>query len=157
MKNLRTVSLCASLMLCSLFSMAQTQQVPVNEPDYNRPKLFNNLPEKISFNPESFFSLQNKQAGAPVSISLSDEQQIPFEGTFVSSAERNAGKLQSLVIRSTNYSGATFSMSKVINADGSVVYTGRWISFKHGDIYVLQKSDGRYFLVKKNFYDLVNE
>lgn len=157
MKNLRTPLLCASLMVCSLFSLGQAQKIPINEPDYNRPKLFTNLPDKISFNPENFFGLQNKQAGASFIISLSDDKQIPFEGTLVSSAEMNAGKLQSLVIRSTNYTGATFSISKVIKEDGTIIYNARWISFKHGDAYVLQQSAGHYFLIKKNFYDLVNE
>lgn len=157
MKNLRTPVLCACLMLCSLFSMSQVQKVPVNEPDYNRPKLFNNLPEKIPFNPESILSLQNKQTGANISISLSDEKQIPFDGTLLSFASLNEGKVQSIVIKSTNYNGATFSMSKVINENGSTTYTGRLMSFQHGDLYVLQQSEGRYMLVKKNFYDLVNE
>lgn len=157
MKNLRTPLLCASLMLCSLFSMGQTQTVPINEPDYNRPRLFNNLPDKIPFNPDSFLGLQNTQAGASISISLSDENLIPFEGTMVSSVSRNEGKIQSIVIKSTNYNGATFSMSKIINADGHVIYTGRLMSFQHGDLYILKHSEGRYLLVKKNFYDLVNE
>ncbi len=157
MKNLRILMLSACMMLCSLLTIAQEQKIPVNDPDYNRPKLFNNLPEKIPFNPETFFNLQNKQAGSSISISLSEETSIPFEGILVSSAEQFEGKMRSVVIRSTNYSGATFSMSKLINENGNITYTGRWISFKHGDIYVLQQSEGHYILVKKNFYDLVNE
>ncbi|HWR33990.1 MAG TPA: hypothetical protein VN451_10700 [Chitinophagaceae bacterium] len=157
MKNLRTPVLCASLMLCSLFSMGQTQKVPVNEPDHNRPKLFNNLPEKIPFNPDNLLSLQNRQTGSNISISLSDEQPIPFEGTMVSAVSRNDGKVESIVVKSTNYNGATFSMSRVINDDGRIIYSGRLISFRHGDLYILQQSEGGYMLVKKNFYDLVNE
>ncbi|MBI5856177.1 MAG: hypothetical protein HZB42_00900 [Sphingobacteriales bacterium] len=157
MKNLRAPMLCACLMLCSFFAISQTDKTPINEPDYNRPKLFNNLPERISFNPESFFSFQNKQAGSDVRVSLSDKQQIPFEGTLVSSGENIPGKAQSLVIRSTNYNGATLSLSKRVNEDGSVTYIGRLLSFKHGDLFVLQQSEGHYELVKKNFYDLVNE
>lgn len=157
MKNLRILMLSACMMLCSLFTMAQEQKIPVNEPDYNRPKLFNNLPEKIPFNPDSFLGLQNKQAGTSISISLSDAQSIPFEGTLVSSVNQNNGQVQSIVIRSTNYNGATFSISKVTKDDGSIVYSGRLMSFRHGDLYVLQQLDGHYMLVKKNFYDLVNE
>jgi hypothetical protein len=74
MKNLRTPVLCACLMLSSLLSIGQTNKVPLNQPDYNRPKLFSNLPERISINPDSFLDLQNRQAGTSVSIGLSDEQ-----------------------------------------------------------------------------------
>ena len=157
MKNLRTPVLCACLILCSLFSMAQVQHPPINEPDYNKPKLFNNLPEKITVDPESFLSSMNKQAGTTISISLSVEKTIPFEGTVLSSVSRNEGKVQTVIVRSTNYNGATFSMSKVIKEDGNIIYTGRLMSFQHGDLYVLQQSEGHYMLVKKNFNDLVNE
>lgn len=157
MKNLRTPVLCTCLMLFGLFSMAQVQKIPINEPDYNKPKLFSNLPDKISFNPDGFLGLMNKQPGVAISASLSDKQQIPFEGTVVSSVTGNEGKMQSVVIKSTNYNGAIFSMSKVTNDDGSVTFNGRLISFKHGDAFVLQKTEGHYMLIKKNYYDLVNE
>ena len=157
MKNLRTSVLCACLILSSFFAVAQDQKIPINNPDQNRPHLFDNLPARISFDPSSFMGLLNKQAGTAISTSLSKDAIISFEGNLVSSGSQENGKIESIVIRSTNYPGATFSMSKVIREDGSVSYTGRLISFKHGDLFVLQQTNGQYELVKKNFYDLVNE
>ena len=157
MKNLRTAALCATLTLCSLFSLAQEQKVPINEPDYNKPKLFQSLPERIAFNPDNFMGLLNKQTGSVISTSLSTDSQIPFEGKIVSTTTSSDGKIQSMLMSCTNYAGATFSLTKVINDDGSVKYNGRLLSLKHGDLFVLEQTAGHFTLVKKNYYDLVNE
>jgi|SRR5688572_3442355 len=157
MKNLRTSMLCACLILSSFIAVAQDQKIPINEPDHNRPHLFDNLPARISFDPETFIGLANKQAGTVISTSLSKDASIAFEGKLASSGSAEDGRIQSIVIQSTNFPGATFSMSRVVKTDGTVSYTGRLISFKHGDLFVLQQTNGQYELVKKNFYDLVNE
>lgn len=159
MKNLRTSVLCACMILFSLCAVAQDQKIPINEQDHNKPHLFDHLPPKISFNPESLISLGNKQTGSIININLSADAKttVAFEGKLISSGSSGNGNTQSLVIKSTNYPGATFSMSKVTNSDGTITYTGRLMSFKHGDLYVIQQINGQYELVKKNFYDLVNE
>ncbi len=156
MKNLRTSVLCTCMILISFCAVAQDQKIPINNPDMNKPHLFDNLPAKISFNPETFIGLGSKQKGSTISTNLSTDATVVFEGKLVSSSNDN-GNTQKIVIRSTNYPGATFSMSKVVKSDGTIIYTGRLLSFKHGDAFVLQKNNGQYELVKKNFYDLVNE
>lgn len=158
MKNLRTSLLCACMIAFGFCASAQDQKIPINNPDMNKPHLFDNLPAKISFNPEVFIGLGDQQKGSTISTDLSKDAATTytFEGKLVSSASKGNGT-QSIVIRSTNYAGATFSLSKVTNSDGTVVYTGRLMSFKHGDLFVLQQTNGQYELVKKNFYDLVNE
>ena len=65
--------------------------------------------------------------------------------------------MNSVVIRSTNYNGATLTISKTMNADETISYSGRIISFQSGDLFELQNKDGHLTLVKRNFYDLVNE
>ena len=37
MKNLRTAALCVSISLYSLSSVAQTGDIPINEPNLNKP------------------------------------------------------------------------------------------------------------------------
>ena len=46
MKHLKLSGFC---LLCMLFcaTVSAQDKVPLNEPDYNKPKLFNNLPDKI--------------------------------------------------------------------------------------------------------------
>ena len=157
MKNLRTYLLCAFMAMYSFYSHAQVQKIRINEPDYNKPRLFQGLPEIIPFNPDIFFGLLNKQPGSVISTSLSTDSQVPFEGRIASSSTAPDGRIQQIAIRSTNFAGATFSLSKVQTDDGIVKYNGILMSFQHGDLYVLQQAEGHFILVKKNYYDLVNE
>lgn len=158
MKNLRIPVLCVCITLCSLFSAAQTQKVIVNEPNYNKPRLFDNLPEVIPVSIDNLNDLINSKAGVSINTTLSsDARTAPFEGKVISAVSNYEDKLQSVVIKSTNYNGATLSISKVITDDGTIKYNGRLISFQHGDVYVLQQKDAGFVLVKKNFYDVINE
>ena len=158
MKNLITPVLCVCITFCSLFSAAQDQKVIVNEPNYNKPRLFDNLPEVIPVSIESQNDLVNAKTGVSINTTLSsDARTAPFEGKVISSVSKYDDKLQSVVIKSTNYNGATLSISKVISDDGSIKYNGRLMSFQHGDLFVLQQKDAGFLLVKKNYYDLVNE
>lgn len=156
MKNLRTYVLCAGIVCCSLASVAQVTVPPVNQPDLNKPKLFAGLPDKLDLNTDAINGLFNTPVGQPASISLTDDNRVQFQGDVVSTGA-SAQHVQSMVIRSTNYNGATFSVTRITQGDGTVVFKGRIISFGHGDLFILEYRDGRYSLVKKNFYDLVNE
>ncbi len=157
MKSLRTSVLCAVMALTAMGSSAQEKtNVPINEPDYNKPKLFTNLPEKIQLSTDAIGNLFTTTLGRSASITLTDDTQLRFDGEVVSSGYKSP-QVQTVVIRSTNYNGATFSLTRITNSDGSVTYRGRIISFKHGDLFELEYQQGQYVLVKKNFYDLVNE
>ena len=157
MKNLRTLAVCVCISLMSLSSFAQSNngQPPLNEPDYNRPRLFNNLPEKVPFNVNNVSSLFNASIGAAVDLGLSETVPFIMNGEVI--ATTSTDKVQKLVIRSSNYVGANMTIIRITNDDGSVTYRGRILSFKHGDFYELQKSTEGYVLVKKSFYDLINE
>jgi hypothetical protein len=158
MKNLRIPVLCACITLCSLFSAAQDQKFIVNEPNYNKPRLFDNLPEVIPVSIENLNGLVNTKTGTLISTTLSsDAKTAPFEGNVVSSVSKYENKVQTVVIKSTNYNGATLYISKVITDDGTIKYNGRLMSFQHGDLYVLQQKDAGFALVKKNYYDVINE
>jgi hypothetical protein len=65
--------------------------------------------------------------------------------------------LRSVVVRSTNFNGATLTLSSSTTTDGAATYTGRIISFQHGDLFVLQKENEEYYLVKKKYHELINE
>lgn len=158
MKNLCTSVLCACITLCSFVSSAQDQKVIVNEPNYNKPRLFDNLPEVIPVSMENLNGLVNAKTGVSINTTLSsDAKTAPFEGKVVSSVSKYDDKVQTVVIRSTNYNGATLFISKVTSEDGTIKYNGRLISFQHGDLFVLQQKDAGFELVKKNYYDVINE
>lgn len=156
MKNLCTLSMCVLLLISGITVNAQNR-IPLNEPDLNKPKLFSNLPEKISVNASELETFFIAQVGTNTQLSLASDANQKFEGNLVSRSDRSADGIQTAIIGSSNYNGARMTVTKRQNEDGTVSYLGRIISFQHGDLYELQNLQGQWFLVKKNYYDLVNE
>lgn len=158
MKNLKFLGLClACFIVCARVS-AQNK-VPINEPDLKKPRLFAELPDRIALN---ITEVQNLFAGTTgsgkqVRIGLGDRQTAGLNGTIISDDSKYNNTIRTLIIRSTNFSGATLTLSSFTQPDGTVVYSGRIISFKHADLYELEKQNDQYVWVKKNFNDLVNE
>jgi len=152
MKTLQYGSL---LLICTLASMISfSQAIPINEPDYNKAKLFQDLPDRLSLQVTSLQNLLNLQIGQAVNFQLTENAEL--EGTVVSSTIKyNA--IQSIIIRLTNRAGANFSFSKITQPDNSIKFIGRIFSPQHSDGFELSLENGQYFLVKKNFYDMVNE
>ena len=158
MKNLRLQGLTLSFMLFAFFAQAQKETRTI-DPDRNKPKLFSQLPDRIVMSIPDLESLirNNPETGKDVAVDLAGKGSATFAGKVVSTASKYGNSIRSIVIRSTAFNGATFSLSAVTNEDGKTVYTGRIISFKHGDLYELQPSGDEYVLVKRNFSELVNQ
>ena len=159
MKNLRTAVLCACISLTSFCSFAQTANdiIPINEPDRNKPKLFQHLPDYFPVNVDNLNMMLNSPTGNDINVNLSAESTLPFIGKVISNASKYENAIYSVVIKSTNFEGARLTISRITNPDGSIKYTGRLMSLQHGDLYELQTRENRLFLVKRNLYDLVNE
>jgi len=154
MRNLQLHGICLLLFLSAVTASAQNR-VPVNEPDQNKPKLFTNLPDKIPVDLSTLRALINSEMGKSVSLKLGQSALSNFNGQVVSKSDDNA--IHSVVIRSGNFNGATLTLSSSVQVNGAVKFTGRIISFQHGDIYELENQNEQYLLIKKNFYDLINE
>jgi hypothetical protein len=158
MKNLRTIAVCLSVTLYSFCSSAQTgNTVKVNEPNYNKTKLFQELPEKIQVSMDNISGLFNGEVGRTVSLNLSGDESFLFSGDVVSTVSKYENSIQSVVVRSTNYPGARLTVSKITDANGNISYTGRIISMQHGDLFELKNDNNQFVLVKRKFHDLVNE
>jgi len=157
MKNRSIIALCVSVLLFNVQLLAQNQNVPLNEPDYNKPLLFRSFPDSILVNISNFERAVSYTAGEDVSVNISDNVQFPFPGKVMSAASKYGNSIQSVVIKSNVYDGAGLTISKVIDSNGNTSFTGRIVSMKSGDLYELVKTDSGYFLVKRNFYDLINE
>ena len=143
--------LCACMIFCSVYCLAQNE-VRVNEPDLNKPKLFTALPENITVNPERLTELFAATVGNEVNITIGDI--MPFQGRVMSVHTEN--NISSVVVRSTNFSGARLTFTKAV-IDGTAHYVARILSLKHGDLYELKAKNGQYAFIKKNYYDLINE
>jgi len=159
MKNLRTVMACICLVFCGMTALAQNNDhAPLNQPDPNKPKLFNNLPERIPVSADYLNSLFDSPAGRNVSVITSaDRATVSIEGSVLSSESRYNDALKSVVIRANNFPGAHFTVSRYTDAEGKVTYTGRIISMQHGDAYDLKTENGNLVLVKRKYHSLVNE
>ncbi|HEX6193425.1 MAG TPA: hypothetical protein VFZ42_13720 [Chitinophagaceae bacterium] len=152
MKNLRTTLLCACMLVCSVWSFGQADVARVNEPNMNKPSLFTALPEKININTASLTNLLSIQEGTDISVNLGGK--MPFAGKIISSS--NEAGVSSIVVLSANYPGARLIFSKAV-IDGKELYSARIISMEHGDLFELKIENGQNILVKKKYYDLINE
>jgi hypothetical protein len=156
MKNLKLAAFFAGITFCSVCSFAQNVQkrsATVNEPDYNKPKLFGDLPDRINFDPGTLSTLLNKEVGQ--SISLTVIPQFLISGQVVSKAsDQNS---TSVVLRLTNRPGARLIFTKLTEQNSLVKYIGRIISLKHGDSYEILSENNQYYFKKKGIYDLVAE
>lgn len=155
MKVLTTKTLGLLLLLCGFFTSAQAQKVPLSDPDYNKPKLFADLPDKMHFNVSDLEQLLTLPVGASINTRLNDKFMVV--GTIVSKSNPQTTAAQSIVIRLTNRQGATLTFTKTTDHDGGTRFIGRMVSLKNGDAYDVVKENGVYVLQKKNLYDIISE
>ncbi|MEO5562105.1 MAG: hypothetical protein ABIR18_01695 [Chitinophagaceae bacterium] len=134
-------------------------KAPITEPNNNKPKLFANQPASIAVDIHELEALfaETTEANKDIAVQSADKKSFSFSGKVVSSTSKYNDKIRTLIIRSSNFSGATLTLSSSIQPDGTVEYTGRIISFQHGDLYELENKKDQYAFIKKNFHDLVNE
>lgn len=147
-----------ALIICIIFSgsiQAQEGTLPVREPDYNKPRLFTQFPQKISCYIENLISLFDQKTGAIVNPEAGAG--FHFRGTITSLVSRSEDSVTSMVIRSADFPGAILHFSRQMHPDNHTTYTGRIISLAHGDAFELRFENNQYYFIKKDFYDLINE
>ncbi len=157
MKILKTIAVGVLSSVCMFQAAAQQnpKNLPVSQYDFNKPKLFKELPDRIQVPLRNFDDVFNFEVGKTVDLPFASNFQ--FAGTIVSKAEDVDANVKSIVIKSTNKIGATLALSRIINLDNTITYRGRIMSFKHGDAYEIASENGIYYLVKKGLYDLYEE
>jgi hypothetical protein len=170
MKNSSTAVLCLYFVLSAFVSRGQNQKIPLNEPDYNKPKIFQNLPDSIPVDAatlSNLFTVSKGQTVAPSFTNRSTSASFQLRGEVISKSDNTPLNVQSraashaaissMILKLSDYNGANFTISRITNPDGTAQYTGRIINFKSGDLFVLQTVNGKLMLVKKDYYALVNE
>ena len=155
MKILKTGALCVLLCIACMSTYAQKEPLPVSEPDHNKPKLFADLPNKFDLDLPSFESLLELPEGQSVNIRLTGPYN--YHGTVVSKSDPSDVSFRSVVIKSINRQGAVLTFTRTKNTDGTYTYIGRIVSHKHSDAFQVEEENGRYVLVKKQLYDLLND
>ena len=157
MNNLKFLGFC---LVCSLVCIRVSAQ---NKGSFNsfdntsKPKLFSQFPDRIAINAKDLEALFTGAEVSPnISIQSADKT-FNFSGKLVPTASKYDSKIRTLIIRSSNFSGATLTLSSSTLPDGTVEYSGRIISFQHADMYLLQKENDQYFLIKKKLNEVINE
>lgn len=154
MKILKTGTLVVLLTVGCLQSFAQVQVIN-SEPNYNKPKLFSDLPQKMDLNVSDMEALFAVRVGNTIKVMATAD--FPVFGTVVSKSDERDVSVKTTVIRLSNRLGATFTFSRITKEDGSYVYRGRIMSINNGDAFEIINENGQYILLKKDLYDLISE
>jgi hypothetical protein len=155
MKILKSGALCVLLCFGSVCMYAQNEPLPVSTPDYNKPKLFADLPDKFTVDVKALEPLFDVEEGQSVNVRLTGP--FNYHGTVVSKSSPKNFSTKSIVIKSTNRQGAVLTFTRTLNTDGTYSYIGRILSHKHSDAFEIEEEKGQYVLVKKHLYDIFNE
>lgn len=137
----------AALVVLSLRPMAPKAQslAELNQTPVDKPLLFATLPNKIEC---SVAQLENMFAAKqPASISFSAGNLV-FTGDITERVQRNRS-IVSINIRSTNFPGALFTVSRITETGQPPIYSGTIIHPRFGDSWMITKENDRYFLIKQ--------
>lgn len=155
MKLLKTGAMAALLTVGYLHTSAQNAAPPVNEPDYNKPRIFADLPDNLTIRVTDMDALLNLAEGAAVNATIATG--FTLTGTVVSKSNPADLTSKSIVIKSNARLGATLTFTRIKNSDGSFSYRGRIMSKNAGDAFEIVKEGNNYIIRKKGYYDLINE
>jgi hypothetical protein len=144
MKNFYVLVLVIVCIVISHASKAQTATA--------KPAQFATYPEQLACTEAQLQALFSANAEASIVLSLPGN--FIFKGV-VQSNEQLYGGQQTVIIRSTNFPGSVFSLSKTADASNNIRYVGRILSFQHSDLYELQAGNSGYTLQKKPFNNVI--
>lgn len=154
MKMLKTGAICVLICLCTTGAHAQ-QPPPLPAPDIDKPRLFADLPPKISLDVQLAEAFLKAEPGQAFSLPVGPGHAMPC--VVVSKSDAADTETQTVVARLTNRPGAALTLTRTRAADGRYRYRGRVLSFKHGDAYDLTYENGQLLLVKTDRQELINE
>lgn len=155
MKTLRTVAFGAFLSFSFLYSAAQDHELPVQQPNFNKPQLFADLPQKITLKVTDLEVLFSLAVGTDVTTRFTPGYH--FSGIVVSKSDASDPNVKSVVIRSPERENAIFTFTRVRGENGEFVYRGRIISKSGSDAFELVNENNEYVLQKKNYHEIIVE
>src|SRR5689334_9789745 len=98
-----------TLCICTVVS---AQKIITTHKDFEaKPKLFKNVPNRLTVAATKLFPLISLKTGQAANISFSEK--FTFKGTVASAVSKYDGAIQSTVIKSDDYPGATFTISRI--------------------------------------------
>src|SRR6185436_12216873 len=97
-------------------------------------------PQKMDLHITALENIFQLQVGSTVRLQVTDA--LLFEGTIVSKSDAQDAGVKSIVIRSSNMGGATFTFTKTGGTSGSPSYIGRIMSRNNSDAYEIAMEKG---------------
>lgn len=147
MKTLQKLVAVFLLLVISTTINAQTQTS-------SKPYLFSKVAKKL---PASISELDKAFSTSEGSIIKMRMNELVFEGTVTSSIKRY-DNLFTVIIKSSSEKNTVFAISKRINDDKTVTYTGRIINEKYADGFELvQETNGQYAMSKIQTEELLQD
>jgi len=141
MNTLKTI-LCGYGLLFSLAASAQEKSFPENIPFHNRIEVRSDMLEKL-FHVNGAFSVQLAPS-------------FNITGSVLSRVAKSAS-VTALLIKTENRQGATLSLSRSVNPDGSVQYAGHLLKLHEADGMLLFEKDDHYYFIRTEQRYLVSE
>lgn len=127
----------------------------MNKTDLTKPKRFADLPGKMPLQPASLESLLQFPVGSKVSVTVA--RGFSLTGVVVSKSGPIDPAVHSVVIKSTNRPGATFTFTRIREEDGRFSYSGRMLNREAGDALEIALEGSTYVLRKKASHELIIE
>lgn len=153
MKHLLIIAL--SFALIFQFSEASAQDLPeFTKLQPEKTKLFDRIPAKFSVVSTAFERIFNFKVNEKVTLPLGADNFL--EGT-VTEKVRRSEEVTSINIIASNYQGALFTISRIAQPGKPVSYTGRLVSMKHGDAFMMTMQGNELVFAKQKQSSLVAE
>lgn len=144
MKNRYTTGF---LVVCLFVTTNLSAQDPtlVKQHIPEKPMLFGALPEKFECSLAELEKALALRGSGKITLQFG---KFLFAGEIIARVKQTEN-VESINIRSSNYSGALFNISITTQADNSKKISGRIIHPKSGDVLILTEEDNRYYLRKQ--------
>jgi hypothetical protein len=154
MKIQNTIALLVCL-FCMLGVSAQEKPVPINTPNYNKPKVFTDVPDKQPLHLKDLQTLLDLAVGTKVNVTVT--KNLVLNGVVVSKSNSLDKWVKSVVVKSNLRQGTTLTFTRITEAKGGYSYLGRVISQGAGDALEFTWEGDGYIVRKKGIYDVINE
>jgi hypothetical protein len=141
----KCLSGCIALLLS--FSAIEAQvAVPVNQHPVEKPLLFSTFPDKLSCTASALQNLFMFADNSALNIQFNDL--LPVSGMVLQKVIVTRQQV-SINIRCSNFHDALLNVSRIIQPDGSILFTGRLVHPAFGDVLLLTQEKGQYYFIKQ--------
>ncbi|MDN3657709.1 hypothetical protein QWZ08_18800 [Ferruginibacter paludis] len=144
MKHLATTTLMVLLILAAVTSFAQEH--PQNRASPAKPALFTQFPDVINCTAGQLNSFFNSRPGENIAVSFNSN--LMLDGNVKSNISKYSN-LQTVVVKLAQFNNISFTISRIIDEDNQIVYSGHLFDPAYADGFELKnKGGGNYQFVK---------